>query len=743
MNIQKALLFSTLCCMTMGSPAGAQTTHLTFDDAIQGTYAPVDPAAGAIPLPDGTHYARLSPSGTQVIRYNFQTGEPDGTLFDIATIGDCPFERIDGFQISPDGGKMLLRTATQKLYRHSMVATYYLYIIGNSTVDPLSDGGPQENPVFSQDGNLVAFVRQGNIFLVKLLFNNSESQVTKDGAPGQVLNGKPDWLYEEEFAMQNALTFSPDGQMLCWVRWDETEVGTYQFPLYAGAAPELTQYAQYPGISSLKYPKAGTPNPRVSVHSYDIKSRVTRTLKLPLKPTDYVPRILFTTEPDRLALVVLDRNQTTLDLYVANPRSGECRLLLRDQAQYYINPDNLDAIHFYPDGFTYLSEKDGYNSLYFHAPGGTLRKKLTPGDQTEVQEYYGYDPAKGNFYYRATLPGDPLHTAIYTTNLKTGKTTNLTPTPGTHRATCTTPTCTYLIATHSSLTTYPQITILNAKGKTLANLTDTHAATLAQQVADKPTPELFQFTTPDGTTLNGWLLKPAHFDPSRRYPLIIYQYSGPKTQQVADSWQIGFSHHLLGFDAWLTTQGYLVASVDPRGTGGRGAHFSGATYRQPGTLEAADHAAAARHLATLPYVDPRRIGIWGWSYGATIATLALMQPQTPFKAAVAVAPVADWRLYDTAYSERYLRTPQENPDGYDATSLLRHAPQLQGQYLLIHGLADDNVHYQHTAQLSEALVQAGKQFQMHVYTNRDHNLTGGATRSHLFQLIARFFQANL
>ena len=727
--------------MSLSSPADAQNS-LTFEAAVRNTYAPSS-VGEVTPLPGGQHFARLSPDGKQVLRYDFQTGKQDGVLFDVAQIEDCPFETVEGYVVSPDGCKMLLRTATRKGFRRSMTATYYIYIIGNSTVAPLSDGGPQECPVFSQDGNLVAFVREGNIFLIKLLFNNSESQVTKDGAPGQVLNGKPDWVYEEEFAATSGLCFSPDGQMICWIRWDESAVGTYSFPLYAGAAPEMPQYAEYPGIYNLKYPKAGTPNSRVSVLSYDIKSRVTRTIKLPLKDTDYVPRIRFTESADRLAMMVLDRNQTTLDLYVANPRSGECKLLLRDQAKYYINPDHLDAIRFYADGFTYLSEKDGYNQLYFYAPGGTLRKQLTSGE-AEVQEFYGYNPENGNFYYRSTLPGDPLRTAVYAANLKSGKVSNLTPEPGTHRASFSSD-CSYFIDTYSALNKVPASAIYNQKGKKLSDLPSRNEelARQAENLAGRPTCELFQFTISDGTVLNGWLMKPADFDPSRRYPLIMFQYSGPKTQQVADSWQIGFSGHPLGFDGWLTTQGFLVACVDPRGTGGRGADFSGATYMRLGVLESDDQVAAAQYLGALSYVDPGRIGIWGWSFGGTVAGMSIMHPSHVFKAAVSVAPVTDWRFYDTAYTERYMRTPEENAEGYDEASVLSRVNNLEGKYLLVHGLADDNVHYQNAAQLSEALVQAEKQFDMQVYTNRDHGIYGGATRAHLYRRIADFFKANL
>ncbi len=730
-----------LFCAGISLPPHAQAGNLTLEDVVQGTYT-ARTADEIYPLPGGTHYARMNPDGTQITRHNFLTGKAEGTLFDISLIVDCPFKTIDGFQLSPDGTKMLLRTDTKKIYRHSKTATYYIYIIGNKTVEPLSDGGPQECPVFSEDGELVAFVRDNNIYLIKLLFGNSESQVTKDGAPGRVLNGKPDWVYEEEFGMDRALAFSPDNQMLCWVRWDETQVGSFSYPLFAGEAPILDQYAEYPGSKTFKYPKAGTQNARVSIQSFDIKSRVIRTLKVPLQETDYVPRIQFTREADKLSIAVLNRNQTVLDLYMANPRSGECKLLLRDQAKYYISEANLNSIRFYEDGFTYLSEKDGYNHLYFYTPAGTLRKQLTQG-RTEVQEFYGYQAANGNFYYCATLPDDPLRTGIYATNLKNGKTQLLSPAQGTNTAVFSSD-CSAFMLTHSSLQEIPTVALYNNKGKKTADLIDNRE--LAEKIAsvgNKPSRELFRFSTPDGTQLHGWMMKPAGFDPSKRYPVVMYQYSGPKTQEVTDRWNIGFSHTPLGFDAWLTTQGFIVACIDPRGTGGRGADFSGATYQRLGVQEADDQVSAAKYLGTLPYIDGKRIGIWGWSFGGTTATMSILHPSHTFKAAVAVAPVTDWRFYDTAYTERYMRTPQENHDGYEAASALSRAENLQGKFLLIHGLADDNVHYQNTAQLSERLVQAGKQFDMQVYTNRDHGIYGGNTRAHLFARIAQFFKDNL
>ena len=737
--MRKKLNISLLFCLAILFCIQAEAKEITLQDVVKGAYYG-ERLKAITPRTDGEHYTQLSDDGKQIRQYSFASGKQDAVLFDVAQINDCPFKKIDGYILSPDEKKILLRTETKKLYRRSYTAVYYIYYIGNKQVERLSDGGPQECPVFSPNGNLVAFVRENNIFLVKLLYNNSESQVTKDGEAGKILNGKPDWVYEEEFSYNRSLEFSPDNEMLCWTRWDESQVGTFTLQYFAGEAPRYEQYNLYPGLYSYKYHKAGTPNSKVCVQSFDIKSRVIRTLNIPLQETDYVPRIRFTKDANQLAVMVLNRNQTEFNLYMVNPRSGISKLILRDNAKYYIWEKNLNQIRFYDNNFSYLSEKDGYNHLYWYSLNGTLIKQVTKGSY-EVSEFYGWDEKSGTFYYRSN-EGDPLRTGIYGIDGK-GKTSLLSPQTGTNYALFSA-NLDYFIDYHSSLKEVPTASLYTNKGKKIATLLENKA--LKQSIAELtnlPTTELFSFNTPDGTKLNGWMMKPANFNPSKHYPVILYQYSGPKTQEVTDTWELGFTRTVYGFDAYMTTQGYIIVCVDSRGTGGQGADFSGSTYMKLGVLEADDQIATARYLSTLPYIDKGRIGIWGWSFGGTTALMSMLHKDHLFKTGIAIAPVTDWKYYDTAYGERYMRTPQENPDGYKAASAFTRAGNLEGNLLICHGLADDNVHYQNTAELSEHLVQLGKQFDMQIYTNRNHGISGGNTTPQLFTRIRDYFKQNL
>ena len=741
MTSKISFFFFTLLCtsISLAPSLSLEAQTLTLEQAINKHYCG-ESLENVTPLPEGSHYAQLSKDHTRITQHLFASGKEDGMLFDVKTIKDCPFEKIDGFILSPDGRKMLIQTETKQGYRHSHTAIYYIYYIGNKKVERLSDGGPQECPVWDTNGEMVAFVRQNNIYLVKLLFNNSESKVTKDGKINSILNGKPDWVYEEEFSYDRAIAFSPDGTMLCWTRWDESKVKEYQLLYFKGQAPELEENALYPKTTEYKYPKAGTSNATVSVLSYDIKSHVIRTLALPLQGEEYIPRIQFTKESDKLAVVILNRNQTQLDLYFANPRSGISKLILRDQAKYYISEKNLDFIRFYDGYFSYLSEKDGYNHLYWYQNSGTLAKQVTKGEY-EVSEFYGYSPETALFYYRSN-EGDPTRSAVYSIDLK-GKKTCLTPEPGRNSALFAS-NYAYFINTHSSLKEVPTASIYTQKGKKVTTLLANEVLEKeVSQLKETPQLSLFSFTTTEGVKLNGWMMKPANLSETKKYPVVLYQYSGPKSQQVLDQWNIGITGSPYGFEAYLATQGYVVVCIDGRGTGGRGADFSGCTYQKLGMLEADDQVATAHYLSSLSYVDSKRIGIYGWSFGGTCTLMSLMHPDGIFKAGVAVAPVTNWSYYDTAYGERYMRTPQQNADGYKMASPLARVKDLKGSLLLVHGLADDNVHYQNTAELAEQLVQAGKDFDMMVYTNRNHQIAGGNTRMHLFNKIANFFKKNL
>lgn len=711
---------------------------VTLRDIAQGTYR-AQGISGLKPMLDGEHYTQISSDHKRIVKYSFKTGEEVGTLFDVTTARDCDLKSFDDYILSPDEKLILIQTETKPIYRHSFTAVYYIYNVKNNKMEPLSNNGPQQVPLFSPDGNQIAFVRNNNIYLVKLLFGNSESQVTKDGEYNHVLNGIPDWVYEEEFSFNRAFDFSADSKMIAYVRFDESAVPMFSFPWYKGLAPEKTSYATYPGAYEYKYPKAGEVNSKVSVHTYDIKSHVTRKMDLQIDSDGYIPRIKFTSDPEKLAIMTLNRHQNRLDLYMANPRSGLCKVAIRDEAEQYIKESAYSNIKFYPEHIVMMSEKDGYNHLYLYTIAGNLVKQITKG-QFEVTSFLGWDQ-KANVFYYASNEGSPLRTAIYKIDGK-GKKTKLSTRTGSNSAIFST-NQKYYINTFSDISTPTLITLNDNRGKELTTLLDNSKLKAQTAQLNMPQKEFFTFRTSSGVELNGWMMKPANFNANKKYPVILHQYSGPGSQQVIDRWGIGsFSDGGL-FEAYMCDKGYIMVCVDGRGTGGRGAAFEKCTYLQLGVKEAEDQVETARYLGTLPYIDGKRIGIWGWSFGGYNTLMSMSDGSGAFKAGVAIAAPSDWRFYDTVYTERFMRTPKENAEGYDAGSAIKRAPQLKGSLLLIHGTADDNVHYQNCAEYSEALVQAGIQFDMQVYTNRNHGIFGGKTREHLMNRVANFFIQNL
>ncbi|WP_286031821.1 S9 family peptidase [Phocaeicola coprophilus] len=711
---------------------------VTLRDIAQGTYR-AQGISGLKPMLDGEHYTQISSDHKRIVKYSFKTGEEVGTLFDVTTARDCDLKSFDDYILSPDEKLILIQTETKPIYRHSFTAVYYIYNVKNNKMEPLSNNGPQQVPLFSPDGNQIAFVRNNNIYLVKLLFGNSESQVTKDGEYNHVLNGIPDWVYEEEFSFNRAFDFSADSKMIAYVRFDESAVPMFSFPWYKGLAPEKASYATYPGAYEYKYPKAGEVNSKVSVHTYDIKSHVTRKMDLQIDSDGYIPRIKFTSDPEKLAIMTLNRHQNRLDLYMANPRSGLCKVAIRDEAEQYIKESAYSNIKFYPEHIVMMSEKDGYNHLYLYTIAGNLVKQITKG-QFEVTSFLGWDQ-KANVFYYASNEGSPLRTAIYKIDGK-GKKTKLSTRTGSNSAIFST-NQKYYINTFSNISTPTLITLNDNRGKELTTLLDNSKLKAQTAQLNMPQKEFFTFRTSSGVELNGWMMKPANFNANKKYPVILHQYSGPGSQQVIDRWGIGSFGDGGLFEAYMCDKGYIMVCVDGRGTGGRGAAFEKCTYLQLGVKEAEDQVETARYLGTLPYIDGKRIGIWGWSFGGYNTLMSMSDESGAFKAGVAIAAPSDWRFYDTVYTERFMRTPKENAEGYDAGSAIKRAPQLKGSLLLIHGTADDNVHYQNCAEYSEALVQAGIQFDMQVYTNRNHGIFGGKTREHLMNRVANFFIQNL
>ncbi len=723
-----ALCFFTLFCVS--------AQEISLDDIVNGKYSQRG-IRGIRPLADGESYSQISPDGRQIQRCSFKTGEPIEILFDLSTARGPKIASFSGYIMSPDEKHILIETNKTPIYRRSFTADYYIYNVKNKTMEPLSKGGPQECPKFSPDGHVVGFVRDNNIFIVKMLYNNAESQVTKDGEFNKIINGKPDWVYEEEFEFNCAFDFSSDSQLLAWIRFDETNVKTFSFPWYKGAAPSMNQYALYPGEYVYKYPKAGEVNSKVSVHTFDIKSRVTRQMQVPLDADGYIPRIQFTGDKDKLAVLTLNRHQNRLDIYMVNPRSTTAQLALRETSDKYVDTQLYHNLDFSRDKFVVLSERDGYQHMYLYTLGGSLVRQLTKGNYV-VTNFYGTDATGQNFYYSST-EGSPTEQYIYKVDVN-GKKTQLTKNKGFNSATFSNG-CRYFLNVYSDINTPNVSALYSAAGKELKVLEENSELKNSMSGLALGKAELFSFTTGEGVQLNGWMVKPKNFDASKKYPVLMYQYSGPGSQEVHNSFSNGFFGSLI-WEHRLAQKGYIVVCVDGRGTGGRGAEFQKCTYMTMGDKESKDQVEAAIYLGSLPYVDKDRIAIWGWSFGGFNTLMSMSDGRPVFRCGVAVAPVTDWRFYDSAYTERYMRTPKENPTGYDISPLHRCA-KLKGDILLCHGYADDNVHFQNMAELTERLVQENIQFESQFYVNRNHSIYGGNTRRHLFTRIENFLDSRM
>ena len=719
-----------------GEVAHAQEGKIKLQDVTNGVYWPKQ-IDGVNPMNDGESYTQLSPDHKRIVRHSFKTGKEIATVFDVETArGSKKLPYIDGYIMSPDEHRILIQTETKGIYRRSYTAVYYIYDVRNNTLEPLSEGGPQQVPLFSPDGNVIAFARGNNLFLVKLLFGNAEVQVTKDGKFNEVINGLPDWVNEEEFTTNRSFDFSADSKVLAWVRYDESQVPIYSMQEFKGLYPARSEFDAYPGTYDYKYPVAGQKNSEVKVMTFDIKNRVTRTLDVPLDKDGYIPRIKFTSDPTKLAVITLNRHQSQMDVYMANPLSKVCKLVLREKNEKYVRETAYTQMKFYDGHFSLLSERSGFQHLYWYNLSGQLEAQITKGN-FEVTDFYGYDARTGSFYYASTQES-PLRRAVYKAD-KQGRVKKLSSSVGTNSAKFS-KTMKYYMNVYSSAQQPPVTSLCDNNGKTITTLIDNaDLKAKVEKVVGKK--EFFQFTTSEGVQLNGWMVKPRDFDASKKYPVVMYQYSGPGSQEVTDSWNLGFYGAGI-FESYLTEQGFICACVDGRGTGARGADFEKCTYLQLGLRESQDQVETAIYLGSLPYVDKANIGIWGWSFGGFNTLMSMSEGRPVFKAGVAVAAPSNWKYYDTVYTERYMRTPNENAAGY-AINPMERAANLSGSLLLIHGTADDNVHFRNVAEMSEALVQANKQFEMQIYTNRNHSIYGGNTRYHLLTRMCNFFKRNL
>ena len=682
-------------------------------------------------MADGKSYAVLTDDGQKIIQRDIATGNDIATLMDVATTRQAKIDRIDDFTISPNGKMILVSTKTEQVYRRSKKANHWVYELHGRLLRPLSEEHEmQQSPVFAPDGLAIAFVADNNIHIKKLTYW-TEVAVTKDGNPGEVINGIPDWVYEEEFTTTCSMTWTADSRMLCFLRYDETEVPYYNLQLYEGTCNPMTQYALYPGTWSYKYPVAGQSNSKVTLHSYDVDTRKTTEITLPDSRIEYIPRIEYANE--QLMVVALNRDQTRMELFSVNPRSTVTKSVLVEEHSAWINPITYENITYEPDGIMLISGRSGYDHLYSYSYAGGLKQQLTSGDY-DVTAYYGRNAATGAIYYQSTATG-AINRVVSRRDAK-GRVENISPESGMASASFN-PGATWYTLTYSNATTPPSTKLYaTSSAKARRTLVDNTTGEYAARYGNEPHREFFTMTSEGGVTLNGYMIKPADFDASRRYPVIMYQYSGPGSQEVLNQWSI----------SWMTfaaRQGYIVMCVDGRGTGGRGRKFMDVVYRNLGHYETIDQLAAARYAASLPYVDGKRIGLHGWSYGGYETLMASSAEGAPYAAAVAVAPVTDWRFYDTIYAERYMLTPGQNAEGYRESAPLWRTADVVCPLLIMHGTADDNVHPANTLQYLSQMESGFNYCDVLLFPNMNHSINGCGAQSLVYARMLDYFNRHL
>jgi dipeptidyl-peptidase-4 len=684
---------------------------------------------------NGTQYTLLNYDRVNKIQtidlYEYETLEKTATLLSTEDLEGISY--MSSYTFSADESKVLLATDLTPIYRRSTLGSYFVYDFNDKSLIKIADAAIQE-PSLSPDGSKVAYGYENNIYLFDLKTKQTK-QLTFDGEKNRIINGITDWVYEEEFGFVRAFEWSPEGTHIAFLRFDETEVPEYSMPIYG---EDL-----YPTLQTFKYPKAGENNAVVSLHLIELEGVKTATI-----PVDayYIPRIKWKNNPDELAFQTFNRHQNELVLYEYNKRSGALSVLHTERDAAYVDVnDNLTFL--VDDSFIWSSEKDGYNHLYLHDKSGKEKRQLTSGDW-EVTSYYGYDEKRKKIFFQSTAMGS-INRDVYSVGINGKNLRRLTAQDGVNRASFSAD-FTYFINAHSNAATPPSYTLNTTVPKKRVRDANAGQSLMLKTIVDNTallntledyniSPKEFSTLTVNGNDLNMWMIKPADFDPSKKYPLLMFQYSGPGSQSVSNTW-------MSANDYWyqlLQSKGYIIACVDGRGTGFKGRDFKKSTYLQLVRYESDDQIAAAEQLSALPYIDENRTGIWGWSFGGDMAMHSILKGNEVFETAISVAPVTSWRFYDTIYTERFMRTPQENPEGYDLNSPLNYADQLKGKLLLVHGSADDNVHFQNTMRMVEALVQANKQFDWAVYPDKNHGIYGGKTREQLYTKMTQFILNNL
>ena len=674
-------------------------------------------------------YTVLNPNqarnGQQIDLYDYASLKKVATLIDTKDFPQLS-DGIDSYSFSEDEKQILIANNTQPIFRHSFTADYFLYNITSKQLVKLFDF-PVQEPTLSPDGKKIAYAKDNNLFVYDIASKTTTS-ITTDGKKNSIINGITDWVYEEEFAFVKAFDWSADSKKIAFIRFDESEVPEFSMSIF--------QKELYPKVETFKYPKAGEKNAVVSLHIYDVASQTKKDVNLGNYSDFYIARMQWTNDANVLSAQVLNRHQDNLDLLFIDGTTAAAKVVLNEKDKAYI--DVTDNLTFLKDNsFIWTSEKDGFNHIYLYDKTGKLINQVTKGNW-EVTNYYGFDEKTKTIFYQSVENGS-INRDIYRIGLDGKNKVRLSSKVGTSAATFS-PNFQYFITTFSSATQPPVYTLNEAKaGKQLQMIEENQTLSNNLKGFNLPTKEFSVLKTEKGIELNMWMMKPKDFDATKKYPVFMFQYSGPGSQQVNNDWNSGDDYWF----ASLTQKGYIVVCVDGRGTGFKGAAFKKVTQKELGKYEVIDQIDAAKVLGSYSFVDKSRIGIFGWSFGGFMASNCILKGNDVFKMAIAVAPVTNWRFYDSIYTERYMQTPQENPSGYDDNSPINHVQKLKGKFLLIHGSADDNVHVQNSMQMMEALIQANKQFDSQIYPDKNHGIFGGYTRIQLYNKMTNFILENL
>ena len=695
--------------------------EITLEEIWNGTFSPK--RMNALNSMNGDFYSLLNSDengNTTVDKYSYETLEKVETIVYSKDLKEL--RSFESYSFNNDETKLILGTNFNKIYRRSYTGTFYVYDIASKKMSLI--GEDIQEPIFSPDNQKIAFAKNNNLF-IKDFSKNKLTQITKDGKKNSIINGITDWVYEEEFGFVRAFEWSKDSKYLAFLRFDETNVPTFSMDI---VGKEL-----YPNQQVFKYPKAGEENAKVTLHTYNVAN--SKTAKISLGDYEYIPRIKWSNTPAVLVATTLNRQQNNLKLHKVNALRTSSSILLNETDKAYIDiHNNLTFLN--DNSFIWTSEKDGYNHIYHYDFNGNLINQITKGNW-EVTNYYGFKPSKKTIYYQSVENGS-INRGVYSINLDGSNKKLLSNKEGQNSAAFST-NLNYFINTYSSATTAPVYDLYTAEGNKIKNIVNN--IDLEEELSTyKMSPKEFSTIEINGNDLNMWMMKPADFDPNKEYPMLMFQYSGPGSQQVANRWNVAndYWHNM------LAQKGVIVVCVDGRGTGFKGADFKKSTYLNLVKYETEDQIAAAKKLAERSYIDENNIGIWGWSFGGHMSTNALLKGNDVFSMAIAVAPVTSWRFYDTVYTERFLRTPQENPAGYDENSPINYPEKLKGKYLLVHGTGDDNVHVQNTYRMINSLIDANKQFDMFIVPDRAHGIRKGSTmRLNLFTKMTNFVEENL